>query len=195
MKLFFLAALVFANIALAQNCSSIFTAGERGMQRFPIKGFPITSDVLPNSACGLPPQATSCVYSEAFSCLVYNKGIFTPIDCQTALAADDFPLCYGEVQFYGNCRTFECCQNLNANILPYVKQQIGSRPLGTSYYYYMQFNSPGGGVINCQSFSEGFDTCTQHLNFAGSSNWETCTEFYNQFTAAQNSDDMAFNLF
>lgn len=190
-----LIAALLVSLVAAQNCTSIFTSGNIKYMNPSIStfNFPQKSASLPASACGLPIQTSSCLYEEVFSCLVFDRSTnhFNPIDCKTAEKELKFPLCYGNLHFYADCDTFACCQSLNAAVLPYVKQQIGI-PMDTSYYYFMQFYSQSGTSISCQSFSDGFATCVQNLNFYASSNWQTCNTFYNQF---QTADAMAFNLF
>ena len=150
-------------------------------------------NAIPSTACannGYILEAT-CVYEEHFSCLVFNRatGAFDAIDCREAERNKDFPLCYGQVQFYADCSTIECCTALNDAALPYAKQQFG--PLGdVSYYYWMQFYSTGGAEVSCST--SGPTYCVQNLNFYGSSNWNTCNTLYENF---RNADDMAFNLF
>ena|SRR3990167_3211473 len=194
MKYIILIAIVLVSAVAAQNCTSIIHAGKsKNKNLFPTAGFPEKTATLPPSACGLPAAAQVCEYQELFSCLSfsYETYLFSPVDCAAAQKADDFPICYGDVAFYSNCTTFSCCQDLNSGVLPYVKQHIGL-PRDTSFYYYMQFYSPLGTSIGCQSFSEGYDTCIQRINFKGSSNWVPCDTFYRNF---QSADAMAFDLF
>ena len=186
---------LLATYVFAQNCSSIYSSGNpQYYYSLSVSMLPSVSNQLPTSACANNGYVLegSCTYEEYFSCLIFADNTFWPVDCKRAQEKGLFPICYGQVQFFADCETVECCQALNEAALPYVQQKFGTI-YDTSYYYWMQFyaSSLNGYEISCPS-TRGPIQCVQNLNFYASSNWETCNTFYKNF---QNADAMAFNLF
>ena len=194
---------LFISCVLAQSCSTIYTVGNQRYQT-PLVApslLPVFSGTLPPTACDNSSTAEGpCSYEEHFSCIKFDFSTqsFTPFDCKTAFNQQTGPLCTGQAQFKADCNTFDCCQELNHAALPWVLNNTYFYQITSiQYYYWMEFQSQGGTPISCQSFSDGYDTCVQNLNFFEDSSPINCRYIYENFVikSAGSADEMAFNLF
>ena len=128
-----------------------------------------------------------CSYVQNFACL--NPSTYQPLGCSSAKAQNIFPYCAGRAIVDAQCSTWECCENLNQEVFTYLNAQWSGLEVLFNYKLLLYSNSQ---IINCPSYSPGIGPCLQWLEYAASSDWNTCMSLEKNFKSA---DAMAFQLF
>lgn len=145
---------------------------------------PMVQNVLPKlpnttvSSCG-----GNCTYTKGFSCVQTPPVGYSFVECES----EQYPKCLGTIGVANNCKTLECCQELNKQTLPKVNIFFNS------FNYVMKFRNEFGYEIPCEEFeSNTNDNCVQFADYAASSDPRSCYVLRDFFNSV---DDMTFELF
>ena len=153
----------------------------------PALEIPIAQSVYPKipnttySSCG-----ENCTYTKGFSCFTLTRPYGEPkefAECDT----ESTNMCMGTIGVSNNCKTLECCQELNKQVMPNLAITFNS------FNYIMKFRNEFGYEIPCDEFdSNTGDTCVQFADYGSSSDTTACFELEDFFNSV---DDMYFDLF
>ena len=165
-------------VSFASDCSFIEFTSRENLEH-PAASLVYDQFSYVDSSCG-----NNCTKTEAFSCVNFldREGM---VPCESM----KYPKCMGRVIVYNECETLECCEELNKQVLPHAI------PIAdyTSFNYYMKFYDEFNRELTCDQFTSfSDDRCLQYVDYAASSDPETCYDLIDLFDS---SDAMAFELF
>jgi len=134
-----------------------------------------------NSSCG-----DNCSYINGFSCVTASFPKIQLSNCSST----EYPICMGRIEVNNNCKTLDCCNQLNKQVLP----NLYPITTLTSINYYMKFFNDMSEIIPCEDFdSFSGDKCIQFADYAASSDRYTCNSLDAIYTSG--AEQMSFDLF
>ena len=132
----------------------------------------------------------NCTLQNGFSCLTEVRSIpwkvYNLTECDMITDA-----CIGRVIVTNNCRTLDCCSQLNAEFME--KLPFYDTSLETSTNYYMKFYGANSMQIPCSQFtSNTFDRCLQYVDYGQASGDPGKCKLWEN---ANKMENLAFELF